>query len=243
MGMFKYLPLFLLLFFYQANAQSLEPSSFKGILIEHDYYSISYVETYEQPEWTFHVICQDCYGEAKRKNNFRQDLKVVSGSSQLVDYKGSGYDRGHLVPAADMNRNEIAMSESFFLSNMSPQKPSFNRGVWRKLETAIRNLSLEYDTIFVITGPVVGDNPARIGPNKVIVPKSYFKVLYLPQINKMIGYLLNNEASSLALKSFQLTVDEIESISGIDMFPALEDKLENRLESELYDILTANENN
>jgi endonuclease G len=70
-----------------------------------------------------------------RTNDFREDYKVTTGSASLSDFKGSGYDRGHLAPAGDMKWSSTAMSESFYMSNMSPQKPGFNRGIWKKLES------------------------------------------------------------------------------------------------------------
>jgi len=228
---------FLLLFFLflsgELVSQELNPSLFLGTVIEHQYYSISYVEEYEQPEWTYHIVCKNCYGQSERKNNFREDPLVKTTSAQLSDYKGSGYDRGHLVPAADMNRNETAMSESFYLSNMSPQHPSFNRGIWRKLETHIREWSMVYDTLYVVTGPILEFGYKTIGINEVAIPQFYFKAIYAENPGKMIGFVLPNEGSKEDILYYQVTVNEIEKRTKLDLFQALNDNLEQRLESSL----------
>ena len=215
------------------NAQNLEPSTYLGVVVRHEYYALSYVEEYEQAEWTFHMICKDCFGAAERKNNFRADPSIKTISALLTDYKGSGYDRGHLVPAGDMTMNELAMSESFYMSNMSPQSPSFNRGIWRKLESQIRDWSYTYDTTYVVTGPILNFGYSTISNNKVAVPQSYYKVIYFKNQQKMVAYILPNEGSKSDLSNFQVTVDEVERKTKLDFFPELDDALEIQLESNL----------
>jgi len=226
----------LILFFsigitFSSFAQDLSPTTKKGKVYSHEYYSFSYTEQYEQPEWTFHLVCKLCFGEEKRKNNFRPDKSILTGSAQLSDYKGSGYDRGHLVPAGDMTRNTIAMSESFFMSNMSPQDPSFNRGIWRKLESQIRKWSLDQDTIYVVTGPIIRSPYKKIGANDVAVPHSYFKALYFKNSGKMCAFILPNQGSKQPLSIFQCSIDKLELVSGLDFFHRIPNNLENRLES------------
>lgn len=101
-------------------------------------------------------------GSAVRKNDFREDPNVKTGSAKLIDYKGSGYDRGHLCPASAMCINDQAMSESFFMSNVSPQVPALNRGKWKSLEIKVRQLTVENDSLYVITGPVFHHNKGAI---------------------------------------------------------------------------------
>jgi len=214
-------------------AQGLEPTVYAGVRVQHQYFSLSYVEFFEQPEWTFHLVCKDCFGTVKRINDFRADPLVLSQSAQLEDYQLSGYDRGHLVPAGDMTRNSTAMSESFFMSNMSPQAASFNRGIWKKLEEQIRDWSLDLDTIYIVTGPIIESGFTTIGQNNVAIPQHYFKALYFPKISRMLGFLLPNEGSNQPLDTFQVTIDEIEQRSHLDLFPALADQIENELESVL----------
>lgn len=133
------------------NAQEkIYPQFEQGQIIEHTYYTLSYAENHEQAYWVFYELThEEVKGGVKRSDNFREDPKVSSGSASLEDYKGSGYDRGHIAPAADMAFNKTAISESFYLSNMSPQHPSFNRGYWKKLESEVRNWAYSRGRIFV----------------------------------------------------------------------------------------------
>jgi len=114
-------------------SQDLKPLGLYNDIVSHSYYTLSYSEDHEQAEWVYYTLNSNQLNSAlERKNNFRQDFKVKTSSAQLYDYKGSGYDRGHLAPATDMKYNYSSISESFFMSNMSPQSPSFNRGILRK---------------------------------------------------------------------------------------------------------------
>lgn len=214
-------------------AQNLLPTSTTGQVIKHTYYTLSYSETHEQAEWVYYELTQALInGSQARTNNFREDPFVTTTTAQLKDYKGSGYDRGHLCPAGDMKLNRVAMSETFYMSNMSPQVPSFNRGIWKKLEAVVRNWGANEGNIYVVTGGVLSTSVGSIGSNNVTVPKYYFKVIYTPSDKgKMIAFILPNEKSSKPLESFVVTVDKVESFTGIDFFPDLNDSLENVLES------------
>ncbi|WP_075604107.1 DNA/RNA non-specific endonuclease [Saccharicrinis aurantiacus] len=199
-----------------------------GELVEHAYYSLSYIEDHEQAEWVYYTINA---GNAKRTDDFRPDPKVSTSSASLEDYKGSGYDRGHLCPAAAMKVNHTAMSQTFYMSNMSPQKPNFNRGIWKNLEALVREWGWSTET-HVVTGPIFKDNMGAIGSNKVTVPGSYYKVIYQPSSQLMIGFVLPNEKSEKALSEFILPVDSIESLTGINFFSQVDDQLEAKLESQ-----------
>jgi endonuclease G len=129
-----------------------------------------------------------------------------------------------------MALNKTSMSESFFLSNMSPQLPGFNRGKWSSLEDQVRKWAIEYDGLYVSTGPIFKDNLGSIGDDKVTVPGYYYKVLYSEKQKIMIGLILPNASASKSLDQFVVPVDEIETQTGIDFFPGLPDDIENKLE-------------
>lgn len=170
-------------------------------------------------------------GQSERGNNFRPDPSVPSGSAQLSDYNKSGYVRGHLCPAGDMTFNSEAMSETFYLSNMSPQVPAFNRGIWKSLETLVREWAEEDDSIFIVTRGILSESKGSIGINRVTVPSRYYKVIYdLTGEKKMIAFILPNEKGVKQLSEFMVTVDSVQKITGIDFFPCLPDTLRNRLE-------------
>lgn len=157
---------------------SLEPLS-KGEIVKHSYYTLAYSEEYEQAEWVYYILTPDnINGGQERTDDFRADQMVSCGSASLEDYKYSGYDRGHLCPAADMTQNFTAMSETFYLSNMSPQVAGFNRGIWSSLEGQVRDWAITYQKLYVVTGPVFKGVIGIIGENMIIVPGYYYKVLF-----------------------------------------------------------------
>ena len=223
--------LFLATFIYSQHFELLPKS--KGEIIEHKYYTLSYLENFEQAEWVYYVLTPEMLkGSANRTNDFRADPKVSSGSAQLIDYKGSGYDRGHLAPAGDMKRNRFAMSESFYMSNISPQSPSFNRGIWRSLEALVRKWASR-DKIHIATGGILVSGLQEIGVNGVDAPKYFYKVIYDSDNRKMIAFVLPNEKGQKALREYVVSVDRVEKLTGIDFFPQLIDEIEENLESKI----------
>jgi endonuclease G len=210
----------------------LTPKYSKGEIVKHTYYTLSYSEENEQPYWVFYKLTPDFLNSSiDRTDDFRPDPSVSSGSAALSDYSGSGYDRGHLAPAADMKINDTSISESFFLSNMSPQLPGFNRGIWSKLESLVRTWCTNEDTIYVVTGPVFKNNIGTIGANQVTIPGYYYKaILDITDERKMIALVLPNASSSADLSSFVISIDSLESLTGIDFFPGLPDNIETTLE-------------
>lgn len=209
---------------------SLEPKS-AGEIIKHTYYTLAYSEADEQAYWVYyHLTPELINGTQSRTDDFRADPLVSTGSAALTDYSGSGYDRGHLCPAADMTLNKTSMSESFYLSNMSPQLPSFNRGIWSKLESKVRDWVGEFGDLYVVSAGVLTDKIGVIGADEVTIPKAYYKVIYSVK-NGMIALILPNQGSSQGLDQFVVSVDEVEKQTEIDFFSGLDDKVENQLES------------
>ena len=211
--------------------QDYSPKS-SGEVVKYNYYSLSYNEYHEQANWVYYKLNNlMLLGTTKRTNNFRTDYNISSKSSSPSDYRGSGYDRGHLAPAGDMKINSRAMSESFLMSNISPQNPSFNRGGWKKLESLVRMWSRNRAS-YVTTGGVLNSNSYRkIGKNKISVPTQFYKVIFIPSENKMIAFLMPNQKIENSLKNYVVSVDHIEEITGIDFHHKLEDELEGKLES------------
>lgn len=218
-------------------SQDLRPLGLYDDIVSHTYYTLSYSEDHEQAEWVYYVLkSNQLNSTVERKNNFKPDNKVKTSSAQLHDYKGSGYDRGHLAPATDMKYNNISMSESFFMSNMSPQSPSFNRGIWKKIEKQFRDWSYKYGELVIVTGPVLkGENYGSIGYNKVTIPKWYYKVAIDPSnYDRNIAILIENKGSSASIKSFVVTIDYLEEFSGLDFFYNLPDEVEESFESNTH---------
>ena len=215
------------------NSKNLIPT-INGELVKHTHYSLSYSEKHEQAEWVFYEINKErILGLVNRTDDFRSDKSISTNSASLDDYKSTGYDRGHLAPAQDFSFSTSAMSESFYMSNISPQHPSFNYGIWKDLEDLVRKWGAN-NTLYVVSGPVFGSCISTIGSNNVCIPESYYKVIYDPSGKKMIAFVIPNEKGTKSLKEYVCTTDSLETITNIDFFPILDDKLERKLESERH---------
>ena len=203
-------------------------------LVRHTYYTLSYNEKYEQANWVYYSLSDSMVtnGGEKRSNSFKMDRLISSGSAKSSDYTKSGYDRGHLCPAADMGFNSVAMSESFLMSNISPQIPDFNRGIWKELESTVRIWAKKEKNIDVVTGPVFKDNKGQIGLEEVLVPGYFFKIIYDKTGDpKIIAFLFPNAKSDRPLTDFTVSTDEVEKFTGYDFFSQLPDEIETKLES------------
>lgn len=202
-------------------------------MVRHSFYTLCYNEQHEQAAWVAYMLTEaNTHKQIERSNRFMKDPDVSTGSATDNDYTKSGFDRGHLAPAADMSFNATAMEESFYYSNMSPQIPGFNRGVWKRLEEQVRNWAQLYDTIFIATGPVLQSDLPAIGPNRVSVPRYYYKAIltYTKQRQQAIALLLPHESSRQSLQHYVISIDSLESLTGIDFFERLPDVLEEQLE-------------
>ena len=203
-------------------------------LVEHTAFSLGYSETHEQSAWVAYVLsnrhAENLYD---RRNNFRADPAISSSSASPGDYSHSGFDRGHLAPAADFDYSNKTLSESFYMSNMSPQLPAFNRGGWKELEEQLREWAIREDSLWVVTGPVLSSGLKKIGTNGISVPEYFYKIILdarQPEI-KMISFLMPNKKISRELRYWVVSVDSVERLSGLDFFPQLPDLLEDSLES------------
>lgn len=205
--------------------------------VRHTYYALCYDEAHEQPRWTLHILEGATLreGRFRRTQDFRPDLKVTTQSAQLSDYRGSGYDRGHLVPAGDFKWDSVGMSETFYMSNMSPQIREFNAGIWERVESTVRGWARRKGQLVVYTGPVLDSIRGRIGKNQVSVPRAFYKVVYhLDDRNPAaVAFLVPHAPSQRAPTDFLVPVDSVEKVTGIDFFPALPDALEEKIESRL----------
>ena len=205
-------------------------------IVRHTAYTLDFSDKDKEAKWVAYRLTRDHVGgKEPRTNNFRVDPDVPTGSATPQDYTHSGYDRGHLAPAGDMNWSEQTISESFFMSNMTPQKPGFNRGIWKHLEDRVRKWAVEDDTLYVVTGPILREGLSTIGTDNISVPEYFFKVVldYTAKDKKAIGFVMRNESSKMPLGSFAVTVDSVESLTGIDFFPAFPDSVGEKIEGHI----------
>lgn len=218
-------------------------------LISHSALFLVYDEQHEQAKWVLHKISTNILeGKVSRTNDFRIDPLVKSGSAEekdyflktekengKYDYDGYGYDRGHLAPSADFRWSKKALSESYFYSNMSPQLPTFNRERWAELESLIRGYI--YDNkrdLIVYTGPVLNNDLKKVSRsvNGVSIPEQFFKVVVDFKAKKAIAYLIPQEKSDYPVEYYATTIDEIETITGIDFLHQIDDQTETLLEKQ-----------
>ncbi|MDA8620771.1 DNA/RNA non-specific endonuclease [Planctomycetota bacterium] len=204
-------------------------------VVEHFAMRLGYCEEWEQPRWVAHKL--ERLGGFERTDDFRPDPSIETGSAALADYRGSGLDRGHLAPAGDFSWSSRAMSESFFLSNMSPQTPAFNRGVWRQIEAETRGLLLHAETLWIVTGPIVFGGEPAIGANEVVVPTAFFKAVLGQRGDEWFGvaYLHDNVRGNGGVDAARVSIDEVERIAQLDLFSALPPQLEEQVESQVLE--------
>ncbi|WP_247666530.1 DNA/RNA non-specific endonuclease [Aquimarina sp. MMG015] len=210
------------------------PTSTTNAIISHDNYILSYSEKHEQPEWVAYELKKEHLSKNEFKRPFFEvDDKVRSSSADWRNYKNTGYDKGHLCPAADRRFTYDAFEETFLTSNISPQNHEFNAGIWNQLEQKTRYWAKIYNGVYVITGGILTDDLKTIGYEAVSVPKYFYKVIldYSSKKPKMVAFLIPNKDTNKRLSSFVVTTDSIEKLSGIDFFPELSDDLENKLEA------------
>ncbi|MCB0754737.1 MAG: DNA/RNA non-specific endonuclease [Flavobacteriales bacterium] len=217
-------------------------------IVKHSAMTLGYAEAHEQAAWVQHVVIPEVeFANVSRTNDFRPDSLVSTGSAVEQDYflkevmpdgemkyDGFGYDRGHLAPSADFRWSQKALSESYFYSNMSPQKPEFNRERWAELESWVRTYVIDFqEPVFVVTGPVLKDGLATIGENKVSVPAQYYKIVLdlTGDEHKAIAFLMPNDHCAYPVSGYVTSVDEIEMLTGLDFFSTLDDSEEAKLEA------------
>lgn len=204
------------------------------IILRRTAYTTSYDKKNRIPKWVaWHLTSDHTSGEQRRLSNFIVDDEVPSPRAELVDYKGSGYDRGHMCPAGDNKWGFEPMKESFYLTNICPQDHNLNCGDWNELEIACRDWANKYGDIYIVAGPILykGEHET-IGPNKVTVPEAFFKVvLCMSGTPKAIGFIYKNHPCNNPQSSYVNSIDQVERITGLDFFPNLPDDIEEKVES------------
>ena len=199
-------------------------------------YVASYNKTTLLPNWVaWHLTAERTEGSAKRSGvDFAEDTEVPEPRATDWDYYNSGYDRGHMCPAADNKWSKKAMEESFLFTNMCPQNGNLNRGDWNEMEMACRKWAKKYGDLYIVCGPILYKGKHKtIGKNKVVVPEAFFKVvLRTGDDPQAIGFIYKNTSGNRPKDSYVNTVDGVERITGIDFFPSLPDEVGRGVEAE-----------
>lgn len=220
-------------------------------VIEHSAMVLGFACNYDMAAWTFHMLTPDVsFGSIARSNDFRVDDKVSCGTAVEADYflrtenpdgthgyDGFGFDRGHLAPSADFRWSATALSESYYYSNMTPQRPGFNQESWAELEGLLRTIvDQEKKTFYILTGPILNEDLPVIdrSVNKLRIPELHYKIIVdLSQESpRGMAFLMQNKKSTGRLSEYVVSIDSIETLTGIDFFPAIDETLENQIESQ-----------
>jgi endonuclease G len=204
------------------------------------------------PLWvSYHLTAAYLTGKEKRANyKFLPDPNLAPGQrSENKDYSKSGYDKGHMCPAADQNRNPTTMKECFYLSNMCPQWPQLNRHPWEQLEVKVRALTAKYGEVWVIVGPVFEKNTSTgqfepkktLGSDQVWVPWGFYKIVVFNDKDGQLRALAlqyKNQDETNDIPAHEVTIDEVEHETGLDFLSALPQSVQKGIESKK---LTTNE--
>jgi endonuclease G len=213
------------------------PSSSKNAIVVHDYFMLSYHERFEQAEWVMYKLEKNhlTYDDRKRPY-FIEDPKVKSKSADWRNYKNSGFDRGHLCPAGDRRFSEYAYNETFYTSNISPQRKDFNAGVWNRLEQQVRQWCKKYGDLYVITGGILKEGLEEIGEEDVDVPDAFYKIVFRENKGKIeaLAFLFPHRESSKPLSNFLVPIDVLETKTEIDFFKNQEKEQQQKFENAVY---------
>ena len=213
---------------FALNAQELElpKISRNEIIIVHTGHTLSYNTEWMIPNWVaYELKSSELEGDAQRRRSFSPDPDPILAGYVLAehrDYTNSGWCRGHMIPAGDVKYSQKAMDESFYTTNICPMETSFNNGDWKRLEEKIRKWAVEYGTVYIITGPIVGTNHhGKVGTSNIVVPDAFYKAVLIPYRGSYltIGFLMFNEPSvKHKLRDYAVSVEKLETMIGKSLF-------------------------
>lgn len=218
--------------------------AYQDTLLDRNYFVIAFDRDLKIPEWVAYYITPEILeGTQDRTDNFRADSDLPSDKqASLSDYSGSGFDRGHMAPAADFKRSYDAMSTTFLLTNMSPQTDNLNRYDWAYLEGDVRDLINLKDTTWIFTGYLFLDEnytltePDTFIGDSVFIPTHFYKSILTRTVSgnyESYAFVMPNQDFSIPgdPEDYLISVDSLESITGLDFFSKLDDVIENNIES------------
>ena len=201
------------------------------IIIRHTGHTLSYNPETMLPDWVaYELRAEEMEGDAVRRPFFSPDPDPQLQGYELAqhyDYTYSGWVRGHMIPAGDVKYNQDAMNDSFYTTNVCPMNMRFNNSIWKRLEEVCRRWAREYDHIYIVTGPIVGENRnGKVGESNIVVPDAFFKAVLIPYRTSYlsVGFQMDNtEETKGRLRDFTCSVEDIETVTGLTLFPFLID--------------------
>lgn len=209
------------------------PKSLTSQIKDYTGFTLSYNKDNRTPNYVaWELLGTEVSTEWGRTDNFWQD-NDITGCTKHSDYTGSGYDRGHMCPAADQKWSEQAMIDCFVMANMCPQLHDLNAGAWEKLEEKERLWAKRDSAILIVAGPIYTDGETYIEKSQVKVSDAFFKVLIAPYIDEPrgIAFVYPHMKCPGNMQDYATTIDEVEKITGFDFFSALPDEIEQKIEA------------
>ena len=221
-------------------AQGLEQPAFSDDedILYYSGFTCSYNHTTLVPNWVAYELTAEELNVVydSKSSSFSRDPNVKGRQASREDYSRSGWDKGHMAPKADMRWSEKAYWESHYFPNICPQNHDFNAGDWNNLEKMVRRLARQYGRVWVVCGPIFENGEyGTIGAAKVQVPDYFFKALLVQDGDgySAIAYIMHNDGRHHKLSDYACTVDDLEARLGRDLFPALDDSIEEAVESRI----------
>lgn len=219
----------------EKKAFTVAEGSLTETIIEYEGFTISYNSQRRIPNWVFYELTEEeTNGPYSRKGkDFQQDPNAQVLQSDAYDFRGSGWSRGHMAPAADFKWNDKAMWETFYYTNICPQDRELNNRYWNTLENKVRSWANQFGRVYVVTGPVIGKNIyGTIGSHNVTVPDAFFKAILAPTANgwTSIAFVMENTPDQRFFKDCATTVNVVEKLTGFDFFSSLDDAIEESIE-------------
>ena len=217
-------------------------SKMPEVYLERMGYTVSFNPQTNIPNWVAWELNPERLVEREsRSDKFLPDPDIDERRAVTTDdYKGSGWDRGHMCPAGDNRWHWKAMYQSFYMTNICPQHHNLNRGDWKELEEACRRWA-SIEPVYIVCGPILYKTPkyGYIGQkHKVRIPDAFFKVVLTGVEGghpRAVGFIYKNESGNYKRDKYVNSIDEVERITSIDFFPALPDRIEKAVEAE-YDL-------
>jgi len=205
-------------------------------------YSLGYSDSLKLALWVSYYSRKDWVDASPLTGRkFKPDPDIPPQfAAKNSDYYGSGYDRGHLAMQADMRGRSVQCElEACYLSNVAPQVPRFNRGIWLELEEKIRDYVRRDGDCWIITGPVFfGPVKKTIGEDSIPVPDAFYKIVVDTVRGTLVAaaFVIPNKSSQFPPDSFAVSIDSVEALTHIDFFPDLPDEVEERIEAQPPDL-------
>lgn len=215
------------------------PASVKGsTTVTYSAYTSSYNQTTLIPDWVaYELTADETDGDELRGDRmFSMDKRVKGPQAMREDYYDSGWTKGHMAPASDFRWSADAMDDTFHFTNVCPQNEYLNGKDWEYLENRVRDWAEKFGKAWVVTGPIIGTGKyGKIGEHGVTVPDAFYKAVMVNSKGKYraIAFVMFNDDNRYWLKDCAVSINDVEKMTGLDLYPALDDKIEESVEDEV----------